>query len=293
VNGDPAIQDQSAPLSPEHSSQQAVERRWAALASLALPALLAAAAVAVLVFLRGSIESAIAGLVSVLPVGYAFSAGVVASVNPCGFLLLPSYVLYQLGARETGFYERSASQRTMKALALGSVATLGFVVVFALTGGIIATGGVWLNTVFPHARAVIGAGIAGLGLWLLITGKTIGIVAASRVAVTPRRNLGNAFLFGIAYAISSLSCALPIFLVVVGSALSSRDWTDALSQFVGYALGMGSVFIAVTVVAALLRQAVPAKLKGMVLLIHRLSALLLVAVGLYLIYDWASQTLLL
>jgi hypothetical protein len=37
----------------------------------------------------------------------------------------------------------------------------------------------------------------------------------------------------------------------------------------------------------------PGKLKGTVLHIHRFSALLLVAVGLYLIYDWVSQTLLL
>lgn len=263
------------------------------LASFALPALLVAAVVAIWVALRGSAESAMAGLASALPVGYAFSAGMVASVNPCGFLLLPSYVLYHLGARETGFYEQSASRRTLRALALGSVATLGFVVVFGLTGGIVAAGGLWLNAVFPHARAVIGLAIAGLGVWLLVTGKTLGIMAASRVAVAPRRNLGNAFLFGIAYAISSLSCALPIFLVVVGSALSSRDWTDALSQFIGYALGMGSVFIAVTVAAALLRQAATSRLKGTVLHIHRLSALLLVAVGLYLIYDWASQTLLL
>jgi cytochrome c biogenesis protein CcdA len=255
--------------------------------------LLVVTVVAVVVALRGRAETVMAGLASMLPVGYAFSAGMVASVNPCGFLLLPSYVLYHLGARETGFYQQSASYRATKALILGSMAMLGFVVVFALTGGIVATGGVWLNAVFPHARAVIGAAIAGLGLWLLITGKTLGIMAASRVAVTPRRNLGNAFLFGIAYAISSLSCALPIFLVVVGSALSARNWADALSQFIGYALGMGSVFIVVTIAAALLRQAIPSKLKGLVLYIHRLSALLLIAVGLYLVYDWVSQTMLL
>jgi cytochrome c biogenesis protein CcdA len=32
-----------------------------------------------------------ANLTELLPVGYAFAAGMVASVNPCGFFMLPSY----------------------------------------------------------------------------------------------------------------------------------------------------------------------------------------------------------
>jgi hypothetical protein len=35
-------------------------------------------------------QGLLAGLVAWLPVGYAFAAGMVAAVNPCGILLLPS-----------------------------------------------------------------------------------------------------------------------------------------------------------------------------------------------------------
>ena len=177
----------------------------------------------------------------------------------------------------------------MKALYLGLTATAGFVVVFALAGVLVATGGAWLNSVFPLGRLIIGIGMLGLGIWLLVTGKSLGLQAASRVTITPRRNLSNVFLFGIVYAISSLSCTLPICLVVLGSALASPSWLDVLSQFVSYALGMGLVFVAVTVGAAVLRHAATRKLQGAVLYVKRFSALLLVGVGGYLVYDWIAS----
>jgi cytochrome c biogenesis protein CcdA len=44
-----------------------------------------------------------ANLATPLPVGYAFIAGMVASVNPRGFLLQPSYISYHLGTEEGAF----------------------------------------------------------------------------------------------------------------------------------------------------------------------------------------------
>ncbi|MCZ7569026.1 MAG: hypothetical protein M5U01_10635 [Ardenticatenaceae bacterium] len=39
-------------------------------------------------------------LVLVLPVGYAFGAGMIAAVNPCGFAMLPAYLSLYLGLDE-------------------------------------------------------------------------------------------------------------------------------------------------------------------------------------------------
>lgn len=272
---------------PPPGDRDSSRRLWlAAAASFILPLLLVVALIWVLAATRRSAESAMAGLADLLPVGYAFSAGMVASVNPCGFMLLPTYILYHLGSGQTGFDGSSTARRVLKALYLGVVATVGFIVVFALTGGLVAAGGHWLNAVFPHTRAVIGFALAVLGGWLLVTRRPFGLMAASRVSVTPRRSLGNVLLFGVVYAVSSLSCTLPIFLVVVGSALSSRSWIAALGQFISYALGMGLVFVAATIGAALVRHAMALKLQRIILLINRFSALLLVGVGIYLIYDW-------
>jgi len=263
----------------------------AAVLSFVIPGLAVIGVVYLMVAVREGAESAMANLSSFLPVGYAFSAGMVATVNPCGFLLLPTYILYHLGADEASFRQQHVAKRLTKALSLGLTATAGFVLVFALAGTLVATGGQWLNAVFPVGRLIIGIGMFGLGVWLMVTGRSLGLQVASRVTITPRRNLGNVFVFGIVYAVSSLSCTLPVFLVVLGSALASSSWLDILSQFVSYALGMGLVFVAVTIGAALVRHAATRRMQGAVLYVKRFSALLLVAVGGYLAYDWIASTM--
>jgi cytochrome c biogenesis protein CcdA len=239
-----------------------------------------------MIVLRDSAEAAVAGLAGLLPVGYAFAAGMVASVNPCGFLMLPTYVSYHLGTEEDGYYEQSAPRRASKALAMGLVATAGFLAILTVVGLVIAAGGQWLIRVFPYAGLAIGATMLLLGVWLLVSRRTLGIVAASRVTVKPRRNLRNVFLFGIAYAIGSLSCTLPIFLVVVGSSLASQGLLDSFVQFIGYGLGMGTILIAVTVGAALFRGTVAKGLRAAIPYVHRMSALFLAGAGAYLVYYW-------
>ena len=254
--------------------------------SYLVPAALVAGVLLGLIAVQSKAEAATASVATLLPLGYAFGAGMVASVNPCGFLLLPSYISYHLGTQETSYYDAPPLGRALRALALGSVATLGFLAIFAVVGVIVATGGQWLVQVFPFAGVAIGAVMAALGVWLLVTQRTIGIIAAGRVGVAPQRNLRNVFLFGIAYAIGSLSCTLPIFLVVVGTALASQGALGAFSQFIGYALGMGAILIGVTVGAALFRGAVARVLRALVPHVHRMSALFLVGAGIYLLYYW-------
>jgi cytochrome c biogenesis protein CcdA len=251
-----------------------------------IPVAFVAAILLALISIQTGAETAVAGAVALLPVGWAFAAGMVASVNPCGFLLLPSYLSYHLGAEEEGFYEQTAIKRLGQALLLGGVATAGFVTILTTFGVIVAAGGRGLIAVFPFAGLAVGIVMMLLGAYILVTHRTIGIVAASRVSVTPRRNLRNVFSFGIAYAIGSLSCTLPIFLVVVGSSLASQGFAGALVQFVGYALGMGSILIAVTIGAALFRGTVAKGLRRAVPYVHRTSALFLVGAGAYLVYYW-------
>ncbi|MCS7226817.1 MAG: hypothetical protein NZ821_07490 [Gloeomargarita sp. SKYB31] len=230
--------------------------------SLLLPSILVVGALFLLLALRNGITASVASLAEILPVGYAFAAGMVSSVNPCGFFMLPSYLAFYLGTQEADYATLSVGRRLLRALLVGGAVTLGFVASFGVVGGVVALGGRWLMSIFPVAGIAIGVGMVGLGIWLLVSHQNLGIMAASRVVVTPRRTLRNVFLFGMAYAVGSLSCTLPIFLVVVGSALASRGLGASLGQFVSYALGMGAVLILLTVSAALVRDAVALWLRG-------------------------------
>jgi cytochrome c biogenesis protein CcdA len=260
--------------------------RLAAIASFLIPVALVAGLFILLLSVRDSTEAAVANVAGLLPIGFAFAAGMVASVNPCGFFMLPAYISYHLGTEEEGFYKQSTSRRLSKGLLLGGVTTLGFLVVFAAVGGVISAGGQWLVRVFPYAGVAIGVVMIFVGLYLVITHRTLGIMAASRVTVSPQRNMRNVFMYGIVYAIGSLSCTLPIFLVVVGSSLTGQGLLGSLSQFVGYALGMGTILVAVTLGAALFQGTVARALRKALPYVHRTSALFMVGAGAYLIYYW-------
>ena len=251
-----------------------------------VPGVLVAALIGVLISLQANAESTVSDFAGALPIGFAAAAGVVASVNPCGFFMLPGYVAYQLGTQEAGYDQLSYSRRIFRALAVGLMATLGFVLIFAAVGAVIAAGGSFLGRVFPFLGLAVGVSMVAFGTYLLFTHRFVGVLAASRIQVTPQRNLGNAFVFGLGYAVGSLSCTLPIFLVVVGGALGAAGFLASFSQFLAFALGMGVVVIAVTIGAAIFRDAVARVLRRALPHVHRASSLFLVGAGGYLIYYW-------
>lgn len=256
------------------------------LGAFVVPSSLVALALLVMISVQNGVQAGAASLSLVLPVGYAFGAGMVASVNPCGFFLLPAYMSYQLGVDEEGFYESSAFRRLARALLLGGTATLGFVALFGSVGAVLSLGGTGLVSVFPYAGVVIGAGMTAFGLWLVITRANLSFAMPGSVAVTPRRNQRNVLLWGIAYALGSLCCTLPVFLVVVFSGLASGDWARSFGQFVSYGLGMGVVLVAVTVGAALFRGGIARWLEGAMPYVHRTSSFFMVGAGVYILYYW-------
>ena len=260
-------------------------RRRAALA-YAIPAAGVAALIGLLIVVQAGTEARVASVAGILPIGFAMAAGLVASVNPCGFFMLPPYIAYQLGTEEADYEFTGAGRRAARAFSVGGMATLGFVLIFLAVGAVVSAGADWLGRVFPFAGFTVGVVMLLFGLYLLITHRYVGILAASRVTVTPRRNLGNAFVFGLGYAVGSLACTLPIFLVVVGTAIAADGFLASLAQFVAYAVGMGLVVIAVTVGAALFRDAVARWLRCALPHVHRVSSFFLVGAGGYLVWYW-------
>ena len=128
-----------------------------------------------------------------LPIFYAFSVGMVATINPCGFAMLPAYIAYHLGL---GDESRSVLARSTYGTGMGLVATLGFVTLFGGVGLIISVGGNFVRELFPFWSLGVGIALVLLGLFLLISRKHIGILAASRFQ-GPRGNQGRAGILSI------------------------------------------------------------------------------------------------
>jgi cytochrome c-type biogenesis protein len=242
-----------------------------------------------------AIQGGVSEVANVLPFGYAFGAGMLAAVNPCGVLLMPSLVAYYLGS--AGVAQDDWVTRGWRAFLFGLMATLGFVVLFALVGLAFAVtrqllGANSLGSFFRYGGFAVGLGLAALGLWMIASGRTFGPASASRAMgyVQLRRDAGSLFLFGIAYGVASLACTLPVFLVVVSTAsFGAPNLASSATQFLAYALGMGTMLTAVIVAAAFFSGAVTHVLKRVVPYLHRAGAAMLLGAGIYIVYYWLPE----
>ena len=230
-----------------------------------------------------------AALSEVLPFGFAFGAGMAAAANPCGFAMLPAYLSLYLGAEEEDFEKRSSLARLLRALSVGVIVSLGFVLLFSAVGLVISAGGAAILAAMPFLGALIGAALVLLGLWML-AGRTLYTGAFERFADKVRDpkdvSLRGFFLFGLAYGAGSLSCTLPVFLVVVGTGVTSGGFLSGAGQFLVFGLGMASVLVALTLALALFKQGLVKWLRGVLRYVRLASAALLVMAGAYVIYYW-------
>lgn len=235
------------------------------------------------------IEIFVANLASLLPFGYAFGAGMVTTVSPCSIAMLPAYVSLYLGSREEGFWAKSPLRRGARALTISSAVTLGFIVFFGIMGSALSLGGQFLITYIPWAAVIIAAVLILFGIYLLLGGHyytNLPARLAGRLSKNGDLGIRGFLIFGIAYGIAALSCALPIFLVVIGSALATKGFTSGLLQFVSFALGMGFVIVIVTIGSALFKETINRWLHRLVPIIARLNGLLLIFAGGYILYFW-------
>ncbi|MFN2506799.1 MAG: cytochrome c biogenesis CcdA family protein [Acidimicrobiales bacterium] len=219
------------------------------------------------------------------PLALAFTAGLVATVNPCGFVMLPAYLSWFIGT--DGDSERAdAVARVGRALAVSSVVSATFLVVFTVTGLLFSVGAVVVVEVIPWLALAVGGGVVALGVAMWRGWKPAVALPQPSLGVRSR-GAGGAMLFGVSYAVASLSCTLPVFLAVVAGTVTSRDVASGVATYVAYGAGMSLVLVAVAVAVAAARTAFVTRLRMASRRIDRAAAMLLVVAGLYVMGYWA------
>lgn len=218
-----------------------------------------------------------------VPLALAFGAGLVATVNPCGFAMLPPFIAYYLGEGGSG---QSGPGRITDGLVVGLVVTAGFMVVFAFAGTVLALGAREMVRVIPWFTIAMGVAIMALGLWLLAGRHLVIRVPGMRAPSGP--GYRSMFVFGIAYAVGSLSCTLPIFLTVIGSATSAGSVVGMAGVFSAYGLGVATILMLLCVGTAGFREVLARALRPLMRHIDRISGVLLLLGGGYVVFYWAS-----
>ncbi len=213
------------------------------------------------------------------PVALAFTAGMVAAFNPCGFSLLPAYIGAFVAGDKT---DTRVDQRILRAVGVAAAVSVGFVLVFGAAGLVIdqIAGGArrqlpWVTIAIGALLVVMGlATVAGWKPRLAVQGPNL---AAGRNGVTAM--IG----YGATYAVASLSCTLGPFLAVTGAAIT-QSTVQGIATYASYALGMGVIILAISVAAAVAHTTVTGQMRRFSRVAPRVGGMLMVLAGSYAIW---------
>ena len=201
----------------------------------------------------------------------AFTAGVLSPLSPCSLPLLPSYIAYYLNAVEAG--------RLRGGLTLAITTLLGFLSVYTLMGiapslalGFAPLSRRILNPIFGFILILLGV----LTYWR--GGVTLPILP--HPAPPEAGGLLSFYLFGVVYALSSLGCSLPVFILLVfTSAGAGLQGVAPLYGF--YALGCASLFIPLSLAVSYSKHYLIDRVRGISSRMSKVTAYILILAGAY------------
>ena len=258
-----------------------------------------------------------------LALAFPYSLGVVAAFNPCGFALLPAYLSYFVGleavvaaradrqsravsgqaedtdadradtdtahTRTAGIgYKSRLLSAVLRGITVGLTLTAGFVSVFGVFGVLFETilnQGAVLDRI-GYATIFVGLVMLGLGMVMLM-GKEINLRLPKINRGTSGRSMASVFMFGVSYAVVSLSCTIGLFLAGVASAFTDSGFVDGVANFVAYGMGMGSVITFLTLALVLACDNVVGIMRKARRWVNPVSGFTLMAAGVYLVnYGW-------
>jgi cytochrome c-type biogenesis protein len=214
---------------------------------------------------------------------WPFGLGIFAAFNPCGFAMLPAYLSYFLGleGKET---TQNRLTTVARGLAVGVVMTLGFVAVFGTFGILFATvinQGTVLDYV-PYVIIAIGVMMIPLGVAMLM-GKEVRLRLPKLNKGTGSRSFGSVFMFGMSYAVVSLSCTIGIFIPAISQSFATDGVATGTGNFLAYAIGMGLVITFLTMSLALAKSNVAIGMRRILPYITPFSGAMLILAGVYII----------
>jgi len=217
---------------------------------------------------------------------YSLLLGMLAAVNPCGFVLLPAYLTAYLGVAD----DTDTTTRVRRALLVGTAVSAGFVAVFIVVGTISRLFTNWLEANAMYAALVIGialmvTGVRMLGGWrprLWVPSLTGGM---GQEGSRPR-SVASMFGFGVVYAIASIGCTIGLLTTAILGSFSRHGVVSGIVSVALYGLGMGVFVTALTVSLAFAKGALVRSGRSVMKVISSVSSALVVLTGVYLTWYW-------
>jgi cytochrome c biogenesis protein CcdA len=216
----------------------------------------------------------------------AFLQGLLAAVNPCGFVLLPTYLLYFLGMENL----RPGAERTSirRALSVSASVCAGFMAVFVVIGVITKWSTNWFSDTAPYLSVVMGLLLVVLGIAMLF-GYRLPFTTPKLDIGKRDRTVRSMFVFGVAYAVASLGCTLPGFMSVVLGGVVTDGILTGVAGVALYGVGMALLVTGLTVTLAMANTAMLRVLRSGMAWFEYVAGVFVLLTGLYLSWYWYSS----
>ena len=220
----------------------------------------------------------------------SFGSGLLAAVNPCGFVLLPTYLMYYLGLSGRPGEAQQRSNAVSRALVVSLSLSAGFMSVFLVVGSISRLFTDWINQNAKYVSLVIGLALVVLGVAMLF-GYRLPIT-------TPKLDVGgrakdrtvlSMFLFGVAYAVASIGCTIGPFSATVLGTIDTSGFATGLVAIVLYGGAMSLLVTSLTVSLAVARGGLLKALRKGMTYVEIGSAIVMILSGLYLSWYWFND----
>lgn len=216
---------------------------------------------------------------------FNFSAGLLAFLSPCGLPMLPAFVAYYLGSDEQAeaARRRSTLANVARGLLGGALVGLGAFLALSTVGALaVLVGG-------PFKERVVWIELFG---GLLVMGLGIAMLLGKEVTITPRfratgsRGLASLALFGALYAAVGAGCVAATLIGAMVDAIAAPTRFEGFLRVGAYAAGVAIPLLLLTLTVSITGTGLVRKLNAILPYVKRVSGVVLVAAGLYLVWYW-------
>ena len=215
----------------------------------------------------------------------SFGSGLLAAVNPCGFVLLPTYLMYFLGVSGRPGTQRATVRR---ALLVSAALSTGFMTVFVIVGGISRLFTDWLNQNAKYVALLIGIALVILGIAMLF-GYRLPFSTPKLETGKRDQTVVSMYVFGVAYAIASIGCTLGPFSATVLGTIDTDGFFQGIIAVVLYGVAMSLLITTLTVTLALAQGGLLKSLRTGMKYVEVASAIVMILSGLYLTWYWFND----
>ena len=212
---------------------------------------------------------------------YSLLLGMLAAVNPCGFVLLPTYLVAYLSVSD----DTDTSTRLRRSLVVGGSVSAGFLAVFMLVGAISRLFTNWIELNAKYAALVVGIALIIMGIRMLLGWRPRLWVPA--LGGESRRNgVAGMFAFGVVYAIASIGCTIGLLTTAILGSFTRDGVVSGVLSVMMYGIGMALFVTALTTTLAFAKTALVRGGRGVMSVVSYLSSGLVLITGIYLTWYW-------